>query len=51
MAVVMIFGLTFGTMLTLVVVPSLYVMVYRLSTRLGFRGVESVLDEPATATT
>jgi multidrug efflux pump subunit AcrB len=41
MAVVMIFGLAFGTVLTLVVVPSLYVMVYRASARLGFKGVET----------
>jgi multidrug efflux pump len=40
MAVVMIFGLTFGTVLTLVVVPSLYVMVYHTAARLGFKGVE-----------
>jgi CzcA family heavy metal efflux pump len=42
MAVVVIFGLTFATILTLVVVPSLYVMLYRLSIRLGFKGVEAV---------
>ena len=41
MAVVVIFGLSFATILTLVVVPSLYVMLYRLSTRLGFKGVEA----------
>src|SRR4030042_6464066 len=38
MAVVVIFGLGFASILTLVVVPSLYVMLYRLSTRLGFGG-------------
>ncbi|MBN1803935.1 MAG: efflux RND transporter permease subunit [Sedimentisphaerales bacterium] len=37
MAVVVIFGLGFATMLTLVVAPSLYVMLNRLSVRLGFR--------------
>ena len=37
MAVVMIFGLSFGTILTLVVVPSLYVMVSRIAARLGLR--------------
>jgi multidrug efflux pump subunit AcrB len=37
MAVVVIFGLAFATILTLVVVPSLYVMLCRLSLRLGFR--------------
>jgi hypothetical protein len=38
MAVVVIFGLGFATILTLVVVPSLYVMLSRLSMRLGFKG-------------
>jgi len=38
MAVVVIFGLSFATVLTLVVVPSLYVMLSRLSLRLGFEG-------------
>jgi len=38
MAVVVIFGLGFATVLTLVVVPSLYVMLSRLSLRLGFKG-------------
>jgi multidrug efflux pump subunit AcrB len=37
MAVVVIFGLSFATILTLVVVPSLYVMLSRLSIRLGFK--------------
>ena len=37
MAVVVIFGLGFATILTLVVVPSLYVMLSRLSIRLGFK--------------
>jgi multidrug efflux pump subunit AcrB len=36
MAVVVIFGLGFATILTLVVVPSLYVLLSRLSIRLGF---------------
>jgi len=39
MAVVVIFGLGFATMLTLVVVPSLYVMLSRLWLRLGFKVV------------
>lgn len=38
-AIVVIFGLTFATILTLVVVPSLYVMLYRLTARLGFGGI------------
>jgi multidrug efflux pump subunit AcrB len=37
MAVVVIFGLGFATILTLVVAPSLYVMFSRLSLRLGFK--------------
>jgi multidrug efflux pump subunit AcrB len=37
MAVVVIFGLLFATVLTLVVVPSLYVMLSHLSARLGFK--------------
>ena len=37
MAVVVIFGLLFATVLTLVVVPSLYVMLSRLSVRIGFK--------------
>jgi len=37
MAVVVIFGLSFATILTLVVVPSLYVMLSHLSIRLGFK--------------
>jgi multidrug efflux pump len=41
MAVVVIFGLSFATILTLVVVPSLYVMLSRLSMRLGFKGVQA----------
>ena len=39
MAVVVIFGLGFATILTLVVVPSLYVMLNRMAARLGCRGV------------
>jgi multidrug efflux pump len=44
MAVVVIFGLGFATLLTLVVVPSLYVMLSRLRHKLGFGLYES---EPA----
>jgi CzcA family heavy metal efflux pump len=39
MAVVVIFGLGFATILTLVVVPSLYIMLSRLGLRLGFKSV------------
>jgi hypothetical protein len=42
MAVVVIFGLGFATILTLVVAPSLYVMLSRLSLRLGFKGFGTV---------
>jgi multidrug efflux pump len=41
MAVVVIFGLGFATVLTLVVAPSLYVMLSHLSHRLGFEGVDA----------
>jgi multidrug efflux pump subunit AcrB len=41
MAVVVIFGLGFATILTLVVVPSLYVMLSRLSLWLGFKGQDA----------
>ncbi len=41
MAVVVIFGLGFATVLTLVVVPSLYVMLSRLRIRLGFHKVDA----------
>jgi multidrug efflux pump subunit AcrB len=41
MAVVVIFGLGFATILTLVVVPSLYVLLSRLLLRLGFSGISS----------
>ena len=40
MAVVVIFGLGFATILTLVVVPSLYVMLSRLGLRLSFKSHE-----------
>jgi len=39
MAIVVIFGLAFATVLTLVVVPSLYVSLYRLAARFGFGGL------------
>jgi multidrug efflux pump subunit AcrB len=51
MAVVVIFGLGFATILTLVVVPSLYVMLSRLFGRLGFKGVvaEDSAQKPESA--
>ena len=39
MAIVVIFGLAFATVLTLVVVPSLYVSLYRLAARIGLGGL------------
>jgi multidrug efflux pump subunit AcrB len=50
MAVVVIFGLGFATILTLVVVPSLYVMFSRLSLRLGFKGPDAKHPEGKTET-
>jgi multidrug efflux pump len=52
MAVVVIFGLGFATILTLVVVPSLYVMLSRLRFRLGFKEVNSrhPVERPAAIT-
>jgi len=41
MSIAIIFGLSFTTVLTLVVVPSLYAMLGRLSLRLGFSGASS----------
>jgi multidrug efflux pump len=54
MSVVVIFGLSFATILTLVVVPSLYVMCSRMAARLGFdiagkQTVESPKAEPNVA--
>ena len=39
MAVAVIFGLTFATVLTLVVVPTLYVSLYRLAAKMGLGGL------------
>jgi len=52
MAVVVIFGLSFATVLTLVVVPSLYVMLSRLRLRLGSKAAVAKHSEhePQTAT-
>ncbi|UCG56565.1 MAG: efflux RND transporter permease subunit [Phycisphaerales bacterium] len=46
MAVVVIFGLAFATILTLVVVPSLYVMLCRLSLSLGFKATNTERPRP-----
>ncbi len=40
MAIAVIFGLAFATVLTLVVVPALYVSLYRLAARFGLGGLE-----------
>jgi multidrug efflux pump subunit AcrB len=40
MAVVVIFGLGFATILTLVIVPSLYIMLNHLAARLGLKGMD-----------
>ncbi len=48
MAVVVIFGLGFATLLTLVVVPSLYVMLTRLSHLFGFK--EKPVEQPVAET-
>jgi multidrug efflux pump len=48
MAIAVIFGLGFATLLTLVVVPTMYVSLYRLAARMGFGGLRR-LDEPEPA--
>jgi hypothetical protein len=48
MSVVVIFGMTFGTILTLVVVPAAYVAFDTLLKRLGFKGLEVERPEPPT---
>jgi len=45
MAVAVIFGLAFATVLTLVVVPTLYVSLYRLAARLGLGGLRKAGEE------
>ena len=49
MAVAVIFGLSLATILTLVVVPTLYVSLYRLAAKLGLGGLRKPADEPAAA--
>jgi multidrug efflux pump subunit AcrB len=48
MAIAVIFGLGFATLLTLLVVPSFYVLIYRLAARFGLGGLHKV-DEELTA--
>ena len=45
MAIAVIFGLAFATLLTLVVVPALYVSVYSLAHRLGFDALKKHEEE------
>lgn len=45
MAIAVIFGLGFATLLTLVVVPTLYVILYRITVRLGWGGLEKPREE------
>ena len=40
MAIAVIYGLGFATILTLVVVPTLYVTLYRIAARFGMGGLE-----------
>jgi len=47
MATAVIFGLGFATILTLIVVPSLYVSFYKLASRFGLGGLQKV-ETPAT---
>jgi len=50
MAIAMIYGLTFATLLTLVVVPCLYVMLFRLSAKLGLGGLKKGDEDEADRT-
>ncbi|GAF82672.1 unnamed protein product, partial [marine sediment metagenome] len=45
MAIAVIYGLGFATLLTLVVVPTLYVTLYHAAARLGFGGLEKTGDD------
>ncbi|HUT01618.1 MAG TPA: efflux RND transporter permease subunit [Phycisphaerae bacterium] len=48
MAIAVIFGLAFATLLTLIVVPTLYVSLYRLAARLGLGGLRHAAEpQPA----
>ena len=53
MAIAVIFGLAFATLLTLIVVPTLYVSLYRLAALFGLGGLRKAsannADEPDTA--
>ncbi|MCL2700143.1 MAG: efflux RND transporter permease subunit [Phycisphaerae bacterium] len=45
MAVAVIFGLTFATILTLVVVPCLYIILYKMAAKLGLGGLKKGDEE------
>ena len=47
MAIAVIYGLSFATILTLVVVPSMYVSIYRVASWLGLGGLKKDEVEPA----
>jgi multidrug efflux pump subunit AcrB len=49
MAIAVIFGLAFATMLTLLVVPSLYVMFTRFAERLGFHSIQNPEEQEQAA--
>ena len=51
MAVAVIFGMSFATLLTLVFVPSLYVMVFRVLERFGLGGLKTADEKAAEAKT
>jgi len=45
MAIAVIFGLAFATVLTLVLVPTLYVAIYRLAAAMGLGGIRKAGDQ------
>jgi multidrug efflux pump subunit AcrB len=49
LAIAVIFGLAFATLLTLVVVPSLYAGLYRLAAKMGLGGLKHPGEEDAQA--
>ncbi len=51
LAIAVIFGLGFATLLTLLVVPTMYVMLYRLATRFGLGGLSRPAAETPAADT
>ena len=48
MAIAVIFGLSFATILTLVVVPSLYVSLYRVAAKFHLGGLKQTSAEDTT---